>query len=213
MREKVVLLGAGSHARVVLDILRAAGAAVEVMGLLDAYPEQEGKLEAVEGHAVLRALPEGATAAIPAVGENALRQALAEKARSAGLRLLGAVHPSAVISEKAVLGAGVVICPGAIVVTGAVLEDGVIVNTGATVDHDCRLGAFCHVAPGAHLAGRVTVGERAWVGIGASVRQGVRIGAGAVVGAGAAVVEDVPDGVTVVGVPARPATRSPAARG
>jgi acetyltransferase-like isoleucine patch superfamily enzyme len=54
------------------------------------------------------------------------------------------------------------------------------------------------------LAGDVRVGDRSWIGIGASVRQGVRIGDGVIVGAGAAVVSDVPDGLTVVGVPARP---------
>jgi len=200
---KVVLLGAGSHARVVLDIFRASAALVEVVGLLDASADGALVGREVEDHPVVRDFPAGATAAIPAVGENALRQTLSDRARQAGLTLLGAVHPSAVLSEGALVGAGVVLCPGAVVVTGAVLGDGVIVNTGATVDHDCRLGTFCHVAPGAHLAGRVTVGERAWVGIGAAVRQGVAIGADAVVGAGAAVVADVPDGVTVAGVPAR----------
>jgi len=203
MLMKAVLLGAGSHARVTLDVLRASAAAVEVLGLLDAYPEGKPEAGKVEGYPVLREFPAGATAAIPAVGENAVRQALSERARAAGLSLLGAVHPMASVSRGAALGAGVVICPGAVVVTGAVLGDGVIVNTGATVDHDARLGAFCHIAPGAHLAGRVTVGERAWVGIGASVRQGIRIGDEAVVGAGAAVVADVPDGATVAGVPAR----------
>jgi len=42
-----------------------------------------------------------------------------------------------------------------------------------------------------------------WIGIGASVRQLVRIGARAMVGAGAAVVSDLPDDVTAMGVPAR----------
>jgi acetyltransferase-like isoleucine patch superfamily enzyme len=42
------------------------------------------------------------------------------------------------------------------------------------------------------------------LGVGVSVVPGVRIGAGATVGAGAVVISDVPDGETVVGVPARP---------
>ncbi|WP_304412082.1 acetyltransferase [Synechococcus sp. CB0205] len=45
--------------------------------------------------------------------------------------------------------------------------------------------------------------ERSWIGIGASVIQQIRIGADVIVGAGAAVVSDLPDGVTAVGVPAR----------
>jgi len=49
----------------------------------------------------------------------------------------------------------------------------------------------------------VRVGDLSWIGIGASVRQLVRIGGGVMVGAGAVVIADVPDGVTVAGVPAR----------
>jgi UDP-2-acetamido-3-amino-2,3-dideoxy-glucuronate N-acetyltransferase len=47
------------------------------------------------------------------------------------------------------------------------------------------------------------VKRRAAVGTGAIVLPGVTIGSGAMVGAGAVVTEDVPDGVTVVGNPAR----------
>jgi serine acetyltransferase len=47
------------------------------------------------------------------------------------------------------------------------------------------------------------VGERSWIGIGASVIQQIRIGVDVTVGAGAAVVRDLPDGVTAVGVPGR----------
>ena len=50
---------------------------------------------------------------------------------------------------------------------------------------------------------RTLVKRRAAVGTGAIVLPGVVIGAGAMVGAGAVVTADVPDGVTVVGNPAR----------
>jgi len=201
---RVVLLGAGSHARVVLDILRSAEAPVDVIGLVDASDAPDPSERTVAGLPVFGDLPEEVPAAVPAVGDGRRRQQLIDRARRAGLRIVGAVHPSAVVSGAARLGEGVVICPGAVIVTGAVLGEGVIVNTGATVDHDCSLGSCCHIAPGAHLAGCVTVGDRAWIGIGAVVRQGITIGADATVGAGAAVVADVSPGVTVVGVPARP---------
>ena len=53
------------------------------------------------------------------------------------------------------------------------------------------------------LPGGVRVGARALVGAGAACRPYVVIGAGAVVGIGAAVIEDVPPGAVVGGVPAR----------
>ena len=91
----------------------------------------------------------------------------------------------------------------AIINANALLEEGVVVNTGASVDHDCHLERFCQIWPGAHLAGAVRVGEYSYVGTGASVIQNLNIGKGVMIGAGAAVVSDIPDGVTVAGVPAR----------
>ncbi len=66
-----------------------------------------------------------------------------------------------------------------------------------------QLADAVHICPGAHLAGEVQVGACSWIGIGASVIQQIRIGADVTVGAVAAVVCDLPDGVTAVGVPAR----------
>lgn len=78
-----------------------------------------------------------------------------------------------------------------------------IVNHGAVVDHDCVVGEFAHVAPNATLGGGVSVGRLSMVGAGATVLPGTRIGRGCIIGAGAVVRRDVPDGATVVGVPAK----------
>jgi acetyltransferase-like isoleucine patch superfamily enzyme len=55
-----------------------------------------------------------------------------------------------------------------------------------------------------HLGGEVRIGEGALIGIGAVVLPRVTVGAWSTVGAGAVVTSDVPPGVTVAGVPARP---------
>jgi serine O-acetyltransferase len=51
------------------------------------------------------------------------------------------------------------------------------------------------------------IGDDVFIGSGAKIIGGVRIGSGARVGANAVVLHDVPDGVTVVGIPARPLSR------
>jgi acetyltransferase-like isoleucine patch superfamily enzyme len=60
-----------------------------------------------------------------------------------------------------------------------------------------------HVSPGVNVAGAVLVGALTWLGIGASIKQCVSIGRQVVVGAGSVVVNDISDGLTVVGVPAK----------
>jgi sugar O-acyltransferase (sialic acid O-acetyltransferase NeuD family) len=142
--------------------------------------------------------------AVVGIGENATRLAKLRELAAGGVLLASVVHPAAVVSPRAEVGKGSVIFAGAVLNPFARLGRGCIVNSGASVDHDCELADGVHVSPGAHLGGGVRVGEASWIGIGASVIHGVSIGVGATVGAGAAVVDDVADGVTVVGVPARP---------
>jgi sugar O-acyltransferase (sialic acid O-acetyltransferase NeuD family) len=142
--------------------------------------------------------------AVVAIGGNATRLGKQRHLSSASLSIATVIHPRAVVSPFAVIGAGTVIFAGAVVNAFARVGEACIVNTGASVDHDCDLDHGVHVSPGARLAGGVRVGEASWIGIGAVVKEGTVIGARAIVGAGAVVLHDVPDGVTVIGAPARP---------
>lgn len=204
--ERLVVLAGGGHGRVVADAALAQGPWCEIAFVEDrVIPEGH-----IDGWPVLGtfadvdALNASEYAFIVALGNNGMRLAWTQRLRSSARRLVTVRHPSATVSPRAQIGLGTVLCAGAIVGTGARIGLAVIVNTAATVDHDCVIGDGVHLSPGAHLGGGVEIGEGAWIGIGASVRHGIRIGAGAIVGAGAAVVADVPAGVTVMGVPARP---------
>ncbi len=120
------------------------------------------------------------------------------------------VAASATVSPRAVLGPGTVVLEHAHVGPSARLGVGVIVNTAAVVEHDCVVGDGAHIAPGAALLGAARVGDGTFVGSGARVLPGIELGVGVTVGAGSVVTWGVPDGNTVVGVPARLATSRPA---
>jgi sugar O-acyltransferase (sialic acid O-acetyltransferase NeuD family) len=126
-----------------------------------------------------------------------------ESLQRAGFVLPRIVHPAAWVSPTARLGAGTAVVGGAVLNGEVTLGRRCIINTGATVNHACLVGDDVNVSPGVHIGGGVTIGRRTWIGIGAAVRLGLTIGADVVGGAGAAVVENVGDGATVTGVPAR----------
>lgn len=218
--ERIAIIGAGGHAREVLQILlacRASGQAIEPVGFVD--DGQEGD-RLLDGLPVLgdfgwfEGVDRGDVSVICAVGTPSLCRRLVARARDLGLRFATAVSPLAWVATSARLGEGVTVFPNVIVNSGAAVGDWVTLNVAATISHDTRVGAFCSVGPGAHLAGNVTLGEGCFVGMGANVIQGVTVGTGSVIGAGAAVLDDVPPGVTAVGVPARvvgPASETPMA--
>jgi sugar O-acyltransferase (sialic acid O-acetyltransferase NeuD family) len=202
-----LILGAGGHARVLIDALRRQAPLVGY-ALLDADPKLWTTLimdvPIIGGDEYLTRLDaEYFIVGVGSTGSTAIRRRLFEQAIAAGLRPQSVIHDRALIAEGAMIGPGAQILAGAIVNTGAELGRNVLVNTGAIVEHDCRIEDHAHVATGARLAGGVQVGLGAHIGIGAVVRQNQIIGSGAIVGAGAVVVDDVAPHTTVAGVPAR----------
>ena len=78
------------------------------------------------------------------------------------------------------------------------------INRNASVGHHCQLHDFAFINPGAQLGGLCSIGTASTVGIGATCLDRKKVGKGSFIGAGSVVTKDVPDGTTVVGIPARP---------
>jgi sugar O-acyltransferase (sialic acid O-acetyltransferase NeuD family) len=197
---KIVIAGAGGHGAIVADILRE-----EAVGFVDDNAELHGTT--ILGLPVL-----GSIASLPkidhdaivvAIGDNRARREMTERLIAAGERLARAIHPFTSIAPSATIGDGAMLSAGAIILPRAVIGRGVIVNTKGSVDHDSVVGDFAHVSAGATVGANVRIGDESLVALGASVVSGYRVGARTIVGAGAVVVRDVPDDVTVLGVPAR----------
>ncbi len=209
MNVKIVGLGAGGHAKVLIEILRAQDA-YDLIGLLDVNRELHGQLilnvPVLGGDDLLSKLRhEGVGHFFVGVGsshDNKPRQRLYEMALQLGMESVKLIHPKAIISPSAKLGTGIVVMAGAVINACACLGVNVIVNTNAVIEHDCLIGDHVHIASGAHVAGGVKIRNGAHIGLGASVLQGVSIGRNAIVGAGSVVLNDVEDDTTVVGVPA-----------
>ena len=206
-KPRVIIVGAGGHGHVMLDVLLCQDLA-EVVGFLDDREELLGTTSRagvliMGGTDWSRLAPDTAEAFVVAIGNNSRRRGKYQAAIEAGLVPWSAVHPSAVIADNAKLGEGIQVVGGVVINPFAEVGCDVILNTSCTVDHDSRIGDHAFLGPGVHLGGEVEVGEMVLLGLGAIVLPGAKIGEGAVVGAGAVVTKDVEAWTMVVGVPAR----------
>lgn len=208
-RRRVFIIGAGGHAKVLLDILAIRGVAVE--GLIDNKLTDD--VQSVLGCKVfhdescLDSVKKTEVELVNGIGMVDSRTHRADVYQSfskRGFSFASVIHPSAIIATNAALGAGCQIMAAAVVQPGCRIGENTIINTSASVDHDCTVGAHSHIAPGSVLSGFVRVGERCHIGAGATLIQNVSVGDDSVVGAGAVVIRDVPPDTVVVGVPAKP---------
>ncbi len=190
----MVLYGASGHCKVVIDILESMGI------LIDYIVDDDPNVNELLGFDVRRDVGEY-DELIVTIGSPKARKKIVEstKVKSYGT----VVHPSAIVSLRATIGEGTVVILGAIINSCAKVGKHCIINTGSTVCHDVVLGDFVHVAPHATVTGAVTVSEGTLMGVCSCAIPCMKIGSWTTVGAGVAVVKDVPDGVTVVGHPAR----------
>ncbi len=204
MPQPIVGLGAGTHAKSVLEAIRSAGA-FDVVALVDDDPALAGST--LLGIPITGALTRHDAAhaflGIGGIGDSGPRRRAAERLLAEGFELPRILHATAAVSPWARLGRGAQVLATAVVNAEATLGDGALVNTGAVIEHDCVVGEFAHVAPGATLGGGAVVGAHAHVGMGAVIIEGVTVGEGAFVAAGAVVVADVAEAVRVAGVPGR----------
>lgn len=200
----ISIIGAGGHGKVVLDALQAGAFPMASIKLFDDDAALAG--DTLLGITIQNSKEQinwAGSQVHCAIGDNAIRAALAIRFAAAGSEIASVLHPSASLSASCYLGAGCFVAAKAVLGPSAALGPGVIVNHGAVVDHDCSIGAFAHIAPNATLGGKVNIGKGVLVGAGANILPGVTIADGAVIGAGAVVLNDIAEGETCVGVPAR----------
>ena len=125
------------------------------------------------------------------------------KARENGLALINAIHPTALIMEDAVVGDNVIMQARAFLGYRAEVFSGTTIDTNAQIDHHNVIKECVTIDPGVVTAGNVTIGRYTQVHTGTIIINRTRIGENSILGAGTVIIDDVPDNVTVVGIPGK----------
>ena len=210
MKESVLILGAGGHAKSVLDTLFHIKN-VNIVGLIDMHEAKRGKsllgVPVLGGEDLIfeKYSPKKIKLinALGSTDDTTKREHLFIKFKKAGFNFLSITHPFAYIGKEVSLGEGVQVMAGAVIQPGSTIGDNVIINTKASIDHDCHISHHVHIAPGATCCGYVRVEDGVHIGCGAIILQRIHIGARSLIAAGACVIRDVEPNSKVIGVPAK----------
>ena len=203
MKNKLLIIGASGHGKVVADIALKMNSWQSI-----SFLDDNENLKFSLGFKVIGKSNEAIRHInefdiFVGIGNNAIRKKIQERLEVEGARIPTLIHPNATLGEQVEIAAGTAVMAGVVINCSTKIGKGCIINTGATVDHDNIIEDFVHISPGVHLAGTVNVGQGSWLGIGTVVSNNVKIKSNCKVGAGAVVVKDITETGTYVGVPAR----------
>lgn len=203
MKNKLLIIGASGHGKVVADIAMKmnkwnciafldddksikSSMDLEVIGTSDDVLSHIDEYEIFVG-----------------IGNNTTRQRIHKMLETLDASIPNIIHPKAVIGNQVDIGTGTVVMAGVVINCCTKIGRSCIINTGSTIDHDNCIEDFVHISPGVHLAGTVKVGEGTWLGIGSVVSNNINITSGCKVGAGSVVVKDISKPGVYVGAPVR----------
>lgn len=205
---KILIVGAGAQAKYIIDTV-SYFPSKKIIGIVDIednpdiHGREVGGIEIIGTFDSIIPNTDRNVSLILAYGNNRRKAELASELRTLGFEFETVIHPQAAISRTAVIGDGTIVNANAAILPSAKIGNHVVIHSNVVVEHDNVLEDFVNLAPGAILAGYVTVREGAYIYTGANIIPGITVGKHSIVGAGATVIRDVPDNVTVVGVPAR----------
>ena len=195
----IIIIGAGGHSKVIIDIIRELGN-YNIVGIYD-----DNKTGYFSGIKIIGKIAEIDNKKneyfIIGIGNDKIRKKIAEEYNQ--LKWATLIHPKTIIAKTATIKEGTVVCAGAIIQTEVEVGKHCIINTNCSIDHESIIGDYCSICPSSTICGQVKVGESSFIGANSTIIQTIEIGKECIIGAGSVVIRNIPNNSKVVGNPAK----------
>jgi sugar O-acyltransferase (sialic acid O-acetyltransferase NeuD family) len=206
--KSVVIVGAGGFGREVLEIFKDQNKQKKrwnILGFIDDNKKLHGKN--INNYTVIGGIDwlkeHNEVECICAIGEPGEKKKIVEKLQKMDVNFCNVIHPSVIMSEFIELGTGVIICAGTILTVNIKIMNHVIINLNCTIGHDAVIEDYCSIMPTVKINGQNHLSEGVYTGTGATLIHKISVGAWSIIGAGSVVINNIPERVVAVGVPAK----------
>ena len=186
MRKKIILIGAGGHAKSCLDVLNSLSKYYKIAGFVD----KKKNVEKILNHKILGTnedLPtifktyKYALICLGQIKNSKIREDCFKNLRKIGFKLPSIISTHSYFSESSKIGMGTIVMHGVVINAFSSIGNNCIINTNSTIEHDVVIGNNCHVAGGSVINGGVKIGNNTFIGSGTVIKQGIKVGNNCVV--------------------------------
>jgi len=192
---KIVLIGAGGHARSCIDVIESSGDFI-IAGFID----NNSNYDDILGYPIIgddddlpkiRQSYENAFITLGQIKDFQKRMNLFQLLNKLGFTLPTIISPRAYVSKNAIIGKGTIVMHDALVNSNVQIGTNCIINSKSLIEHDSIIGDNCHISTGAIVNGNVIIGNRSFLGSGAVTKECIKIGNNCVIGSGANIKFDI----------------------
>lgn len=204
LKKKIVLIGAGGHARSCIEVIEQLDEFVisGLVGLPDEVGTEKYGYEVIGSDSDLPSIRKNIEYAVIAVGQilsSQIRIKLFEMIQNAGFTLPTIISKFAQVSPQVIIGEGTILMNNVIINSGSNIGKNCIINTRALLEHDVIVGDHTHISTSVIINGSTRIGRETFIGSGSIIRNGITIGDNCMVGMGTVVLKNLADHTRKIG--------------
>ncbi len=181
MKKKILLFGAGGHAKSCIDVIQKNNK-FEVVGLIGKKNEIGKK---INGFKVLGTeteasyfLNKGIKNALITLGNynnQYVRDKIFNFLKKKKFIFPKIISPLAYVSKSSKIAEGTIVMHGAIINSNSVVGSNCIINSKSLIEHDCEIKNNVHISTGTIVNGSVKVGSNSFIGSGSVIKNNLII--------------------------------------
>ena len=196
MIKKIIIIGAGGHAKSCLDVIESKNNLYKVVGFVDNKKNVKKILnyQILGNDKSLKKIFKNYKYALIGFGQiksSKLREKCFKNLKKIGFNLPSILSKYCYFSKNSTIGEGSIVMHGVVVNAFSTIGVNCILNTNTTIEHDVVVGNNCHIAGGAVVNGGVKIGDGTFIGSGAVIKQGIKIGNNCIVSANNFITKDL----------------------